>query len=57
MDNIILSEVAQKYCASSRSKFVAVWSADNFGLINSVPRRRQKATMHQKNEIKVNDSV
>ena len=57
MDNITLAEVAQKCCASSRSKVVGVWSADNFGLIDSLPGRRQKATMQQKNEIKVNDSV
>ena len=57
MDNITLAEVAQTCCASSRSKFVGVWSADNFDLIYSLPHRRQKATMQQKNEMKVNDSV
>ena len=57
MDNITLAEVSQTCCASSRSKFVGVWSADNFGLIYSLPHRRQKATMQQKNEMKVNDSV
>ena len=57
MDNITLAEIAQTCCASTRSKFVGVWSADNFGLIYSFPRRRQKATMQQKNEIKINDSV
>ena len=57
MDNITLAEVAQTCCASSRSKFVGVWSADNFCLIYSLPRRPQKATMQQKNEMEVNDSV
>ena len=57
MDNITLAEVAQMCCASSRSNFVGVWSADNFGLIYSLPRRREEATMQQKNEMKVNDSV
>ena len=57
MDNITSAEVAQTCCPSSRSKFVGLWSADIFGLIYSLPRRRQKATMQQKNEIKVNDSV
>ena len=57
MDNITLAEVAQRCCASSRPKFVGVFSVDNFGLIYSLPRRRQKATMQQKIDIKVNDSV
>ena len=57
MDNITVAEVAQKCFASSRSKHVGVWSADNSGLIYSLSRRRQNATMQQKNEMKVNDSV
>ena len=57
MDNITLAEVAQTCCASSRSKFVGVWSADNFGLTYFLPRRRHKVTMQQKNEMKVNDAV
>ena len=55
MDNITHAEVAQTSCASSRSKFVGVWSADNFGLIFAPPPT--KTTMEQKNEMKVNDSV
>ena len=57
MDNITLADVAQTCCASARSNFVGVWSADNFGLIYSLPRRPQKPTMQQKNEMEVNDSL
>ena len=57
MDNITLAGVAQTCCASSRPKLVGEWSADNFGLIYCLPRRPEKATMQQKNEMKVNDSV
>ena len=50
MDNITLAEVAQT-CGG-------VWSADNFGLIFSLPRHRQNFTKQQnKQEKSEHDSI
>ena len=47
MDNITLAAVAQTCCASSRAEFGGVWSADNFGLLFSLPPHRQNFTKQQ----------
>ena len=58
MDNITLAEVAQTCCASSRAKFGGVWSADNFGLLFSLPPHRQNFTKQQnKQEKSEHDSI
>ena len=58
MDNITLAEVAQTCCASSRTKFGGVWSADNFGLLFSLPLYRQNFTKQQnKQEKSEHDSI
>ena len=57
MNNITPAEVVQTCCASSRSEVFVAWLGDIFSFVYSLPRCRQKATMEQKNEIKVNDSV
>ena len=58
MDNITLAEVAQTCCASSRTKFGGVWSADNFGLLFSLPLHRQNFTKQQnKQEKSEHDSI
>ena len=52
MDNITLAEVAQTCCASSRAKFGGVWSADNSGLLFSLPPHRQSFTKQQNKQEK-----
>ena len=52
MDNITLAEVAQTCCASSRAKFGGVWSADNIGLLFSLPPHRQNFTKQQNKQEK-----
>ena len=45
LDNFTLAKVAQNCCATSRAKFVGVWSAYNFGSLHFSPPQSLKKTI------------